>query len=96
MIRRDVRSGPIDRAHVLGVSMGGMIAQEVALRHPRRVGTLTLVCTYPAPSAEERTVRTQTLAAFGVNGSLAKEAAPAQRRSRTTAILTITDPREPG
>src|SRR5437764_15066215 len=36
----------LDSPHVLGISMGGMIAQELALAHPEQVHTLTLGCTY--------------------------------------------------
>jgi pimeloyl-ACP methyl ester carboxylesterase len=35
----------IEQAHILGSSMGGMIAQEMAICHPERVRTLTLVST---------------------------------------------------
>jgi len=36
-----------ERALVVGVSFGGMVAQELVLRHPSRVSRLILACTSP-------------------------------------------------
>lgn len=35
----------VDRAHIVGMSMGGIIAQIVALKHPSRVLTISLIMT---------------------------------------------------
>jgi len=56
----------IGQAHVCGISMGGMIAQTLAVRHPERVRSLiSLESTtgepgLPAPSPEAATVLFQT------------------------------------
>ena len=40
----------VPSAHIFGVSLGGMIAQELVLAHPERVSTLILGCTSPGSS----------------------------------------------
>jgi len=40
----------IERAHLVGASMGGMISQVVALAHPERVRSLGLLITTPGPA----------------------------------------------
>lgn len=46
----------IETADVLGSFMGGMAAQELALRHPSRVDHLALLGTYARPDAKRRLI----------------------------------------
>ncbi len=58
----------LQRAHVLGFSMGGMVAQELALSAPQRVRSLVLAGTSPGGTQSKPTsddiVRTLTFAAL--------------------------------
>jgi aminoacrylate hydrolase len=47
----------IARCHVVGHSMGGLIAAQIALTSPRRVRTLTLLCTFPDGRTATRLTR---------------------------------------
>ena len=56
-------------AHLVGMSVGGMIAQHFALRRPELVSSLTLVatlCTFPAPVREALRERARIARAEGM------------------------------
>lgn len=48
----------IDRAHVLGYSLGSAVAQELALAAPERVASLVLYCTWARTDGFQRAVIT--------------------------------------
>jgi pimeloyl-ACP methyl ester carboxylesterase len=75
-----------DAAHVVGVSMGGMIAQELAISHGRRVRSLSLVVTHPG-GLRHAIPRPSSLALFA-------RAFLGPREGRTRALERLIFPEE--
>ena len=80
----------IRRAHVMGVSLGGMVAQEMAVDYPERVGDLILVSTtpgwpfaYPMPAV--------SAALIARTGSLTREVAARSHAENALSALTVLD-----
>lgn len=62
----------IERATVVGLSMGGLVAMELGLRHPERVDGVVLAATTAAPvTPEEAQRRRETAADIERDGMLA-------------------------
>jgi pimeloyl-ACP methyl ester carboxylesterase len=82
----------VTRAHVLGVSLGGMVAQDLAFYHPERVDGLVLVSTtpgwpfgYPMPASSARLL--------AATGGMTRE--DALSRHTENALSTVTVQRHP-
>ena len=72
----------VDRAHVVGVSMGGMIGQTLAARHPERVASLASIMSGPGGR------RPSVMPRLSVMGTLLAKP-PVEREAYATHVARI-------
>ena len=83
----------VDKAHIVGQSMGGIITQVVGLNHPDRVLTLTPIMTTPNPRALSGAAPEADEADSQLSNSEAirsrRESAPASRPDLDTILASV-------
>jgi pimeloyl-ACP methyl ester carboxylesterase len=77
----------VESTHIIGASMGGMIAQEFALQYPQRVRTLVLACTTPGGPHSPDYERMQTEAATMLDAD-AIDVTPERMRETLEMLFT--------
>ncbi|MFD4260224.1 alpha/beta fold hydrolase [Streptomyces sp. NPDC058534] len=89
----------LQRAHLLGTSFGGAVAQHVALRHPARVASLVLVATTPSfamgsEAIDELLNMSHEDRQKSAPGYFFTPEGQAEQRARPTRTLTRRDPEQ--
>jgi pimeloyl-ACP methyl ester carboxylesterase len=74
----------IERAHVLGGFLGGMVAQELAIAHPERVGCLILHGTWAKADAKRRAI-------VELWKEMIENGVPAETRIKNRLAWTLSD-----
>ena len=77
----------IDKAHVLGMSLGGMVAQELAISYPERLKKLVLVCT-TAGGGDVSEASPKLLEALGVKEGAAQPALDSVDFDKSVVAIT--------
>jgi pimeloyl-ACP methyl ester carboxylesterase len=78
----------VARAHVVGASLGGMIAQEVVLRHPARVRGLALVSTTGGLPRMDFVPPAAVLGLLNLMVARARGGSPEERVRTTLELIT--------
>lgn len=77
----------IQTANIVGISMGGMISQQLALNFPQKVKKLVLGCTYAVPEKEMDDLIVSSIKTLFGNGNLTVEQIAASKNVDMKLIL---------
>jgi pimeloyl-ACP methyl ester carboxylesterase len=80
----------LERVHLVGASMGGMIVQEFALAHPERLATLTICCSNVG-GTRTVTADAEVIASLFGGASAASEALDPEAKRKTLKYVIHPD-----
>src|SRR5438067_13431545 len=85
----------VDRAHLVGLSLGGAVAQELALAHPERIRSLALLSTFAAQAPRTRALLLAWRALYPIAMATPRGARPGSGRPTPGSSPTRSGARSP-